>query len=872
MLLIIALVTISFGWPFTNLFSLTFTKHKQIDKETNHINPSQVPFRNQTSANQFRTSNTYRSFAKSRKMSNIDITRLYFDDESIDQSYTVTVDYLKVDLETYYTGSAKIADFIPLNKTASTNDKSFYVIPINNFDNLKTNYALNENEKACDIVNDIHYYCYFGFYGYSVFAITNSDIAPSITGLVANGPSKYEFINVPPRETDNYFTNRTISKQCNTYDYYEYYLSYALKSSGIYDTQCRSNEQIPSDGTKCSNGTNPFSLLKGYQEGLFVDQDANAIKDLLIRFGVVYLYQFGLTIGWENDQWICVEEGYNGKYTIIHYQISQYIYMDGIVIFNKDKTYNNMEQCKSNAVPANSCLCNLQFHPAACTCSPNPEDLTGLSISLCKCLPLVDKRNDCIPKNCSNEQIPSQGCFCNRNFHPQNCTCPSNSNLKDIPISICGCQSSGDPREQCKICQGNIYDQVDPGSCTCGLNWEHHPTGCLCADQDDYNCVCSANQSYYCQTVCEQGQFPDYDDCLCRANDNICKDGPLPCTQQYHPRSCKCPHEADDLINVPKRICGCVYEDQREECQEGAIYYLVGTIDDNRVLELDYNKFDFELGNPVDFTKIADYEPYKEGISASDSSFLSISKEDFEKLKLTKALTQNEKKCEIVQQTREFYSCLGIVAKIMSDVDIAPSATYMVAAGPNKITISNVPQNEKEQFSDIEISQSCYDELVQFSLQFGLPKIGISDSTCFPNTGIPADVTKCADGKTTPEFHLKDYSTGGFEQANVKTMKEMLIRFGMVYTYYGIIIGWEDNNWVVAEQEYDTSYTLKTQRIYDIDYIGILFLKVKEQLPLDEEIKRSGLSTGALVGIIVAVLVVVAAIVVIIIVILYYLV
>ncbi|KAA6356017.1 MAG: hypothetical protein EZS28_048456, partial [Streblomastix strix] len=63
-------------------------------------------------------------------MANIDNTRLYFDDESIDQSGTVTVDYLKVDQETYYTDSAKISDFIPLNKIASTYDKSFYAIPI----------------------------------------------------------------------------------------------------------------------------------------------------------------------------------------------------------------------------------------------------------------------------------------------------------------------------------------------------------------------------------------------------------------------------------------------------------------------------------------------------------------------------------------------------------------------------------------------------------------------------------------------------------------------------------------------------------------------------------------------------------------------
>ncbi|KAA6382436.1 MAG: hypothetical protein EZS28_022032, partial [Streblomastix strix] len=131
-----------------------------------------------------------------------------------------------------------------------------------------------------------------------------------------------------------------------------------------------------------------------------------------------------------------------------------------------------------------------------------------------------------------------------------------------------------------------------------------------------------------------------------------------------------------------------------------------------------------------------------------------------------------------------------------------------------------------------EIGYSCYDDNLAFSSYYGLHKFGISDSICFPNTGIPSDITKCADGETTPEIYLYNYSVGGFEYKDVQTVKEMLIRFGMVFlNNYGIIIGWEKNNWVVAEQGYDTSYTLKTYNIQNMKYGGSIFIKVADKQP-----------------------------------------
>ncbi|KAA6390883.1 MAG: hypothetical protein EZS28_013589, partial [Streblomastix strix] len=1386
MLLIVALVTISFGWSFTNPLSFFSTKHKQTEKEAVFTSPTQVPFKNETFANQFSTLNLQRSFSKVRKMANIDITRLYYNDESIDQSGTVTVDYLKIVQDTYQTGRVKIADFVPLNKTASTTDQSFYVQRLFSYiRDLKTTQPLNRYERDCDIVYRARNTFIYGLYGYSVFSYANTDIAPSITGLVANGPSRIEFINVPPSETDDFFTNRTINKECSNQDYEDFFLSYALQSAGIYDTKCQSNEQVPSDGTKCHDGTDPISLLKGYQVGYFANLDEYAVKDLLIRFGAVYIYHYGLIVGWNGNNLISIYD--RTEYDTFMSHPIQSIPIDGFVIFNKDKTYQNMEQCKSDTIPEDGCLCNAQYHPATCTCPPNPEDLKDLSTSLCQCLQYDDQREKCIickdnseieqgsckcgdnehqpvgcicdkygydpngcvcadqydyycvcngeddPKDCyqycETGQFPSNdrclcaiddntckagpqkctdgtdqqplplgcnpgacidkdqeypclctgnkdidrvdclcvdnsiikpgtctcgnhlhhpyGCICanntdwscmcnDRNDNPQNCstfceidefpdkdncycreddyvcktgpnpctggtyddptpsgcnisqcikkdqkypctctgdkqvdrddcyckersyepaspgTCLCNNKYDHHPdgcvcadqydyncmcndrddnpydcISYCTegqfpdsdycfckpsdtvcnagrqictdgneslplppgckpgackykdqtypCTCTGDKlidREDCQ-CLGSYYDDdVDPGTCTCGDFYVNHPSGCACSGPDDYNCVCSyEDDPYYCLTICKEGEFPKNGDCLCafdndicnagpkkcsggtdqqpqppgcepdfcispdqeypcictgekdndrekcqcsgfyndvvdpgscvcgewpyhpngcvckdsedygcicngeddpyscypfcqvgefpgkdycycREDDDVCNEGPktctggpfddptpsgcnpgpckdkdqeypctctgdkeidredcqcsanswenvnpgscrcgnlkvnhpggctcsgpddigcvcsgdddpfdcylqcsegqLPnydycfcgiddyecieglklCTEQSHPYRCECPYVPDDVANIPKRRCSCVYQDQREECQIGTIYYTVGEIDDNRVLELDYDKYDYYYQMPVDFAKITDFKPYKEGISASDSSFLSISKEDFEKLKLTKALTQDEINCEMVEQTREFYSSLGIIAKVMNDADIAPSVTYMVAVGPNKVTFINVPEEDKKFFKDIEISQSCFDENLYISLQIGLQITGISDSTCFPNTGIPSDITKCADGETSPEVYLQDYSVGGFEYADVQTVKQMLIRFGMVYSYdYGIILGWENNNWIVAEQESDTSYTWKTHTINEMNYEGSIFIKVEDKQP-----------------------------------------
>ncbi|KAA6386878.1 MAG: hypothetical protein EZS28_017594, partial [Streblomastix strix] len=565
----------------------------------------------------------------------------------------------------------------------------------------------------------------------------------------------------------------------------------------------------------CNNKDDPYFCLTICNQGQFPSYDdcLSAFDDITCKAGPQKCsggtYQQPLPLGCQPD--FC--ESPDQEYPCI---------CTGEKDIDREKC-----QCSSYLLEdavSGTCTCGeWPYHPDGCVCKDSND--YG-----CVCNG-EDDPYDCYPF-CQVGEFPVKDyCYCREdddlcNEGPKTCTGGTDSQPLPIGCNPGACKDkdqkypctcTGDKqldRVDCQ-CTANSWEFVSPGQCRCGNLYVNHPSGCTCTGPDDIGCVCSGDDDPSdCYLQCSEGQIPNYDQCFCGLDDDDCNAGPQQCTEQHHPLRCNCPYTADDVANIPKRRCSCVYKDQREECQKDSIYYFVGTIDDNH---------------------ITDFKPYKEGISASDSSFLSISKEEFEKLKLTKALTQDEINCEMVEQTREFYSSLGIIAKVMNDVDIAPSATYMIAAGPNKVTFINVPQEDKKFFKDIEISQSCYDENLYISLQIGLQKTGISDSTCFPNTGIPADITECFDSETSPEVYLQDYSVGGFEYADVETVKQMLIRFGMVYSYdYGIILGWENNNWVVAEQESDTSYKWKTHTINEMNYEGSIFIKVKdEQAPVD---------------------------------------
>ncbi|KAA6384434.1 MAG: hypothetical protein EZS28_020039 [Streblomastix strix] len=99
--------------------------------------------------------------------------------------------------------------------------------------------------------------------------------------------------------------------------------------------------------------------------------------------------------------------------------------------------------------------------------------------------------------------------ICKSENHPDGCTCPSAAEqLEGIPKGQCGCLPSGDTRQECNV---NIL-----------------------ACQSD--------------TVPPEG-------CICTGN--------------YHPDSCRCPSEVDDLYGIPKDQCSCLTneEDKREDCK-----------------------------------------------------------------------------------------------------------------------------------------------------------------------------------------------------------------------------------------------------------------------------------------------------------------
>lgn len=84
----------------------------------------------------------------------------------------------------------------------------------------------------------------------------------------------------------------------------------------------------------------------------------------------------------------------------------------------------------------------------------------------------------------------------------------------------------------------------------------------------------------------------------------------------------------------------------------------------------------------------SDYTAYIAGAKADDVSFIAIPQVDFEKSKLISDLTEGEKDCSDLHifRTNNLYGWLGFVASALTKTDFKPSATWLIANGPKKIT------------------------------------------------------------------------------------------------------------------------------------------------------------------------------------------
>ncbi|KAA6361439.1 MAG: hypothetical protein EZS28_043034 [Streblomastix strix] len=166
---------------------------------------------------------------------------------------------------------------------------------------------LNGSEKGCNIVVELYEEGVYGLLGYTIKAIKGLDIAPSMTFLVANIPSRINIIyqNIPQWVDYNPITS------CYMHDDLEenIYTDYVIRKSGVVGTDCVPNTDVPFDRQNCVIESTVFfePVFKGYSSAFFRG-NVNAVKDAIVRFGAVNLQDIGIVIGWDQNYWIAATQ------------------------------------------------------------------------------------------------------------------------------------------------------------------------------------------------------------------------------------------------------------------------------------------------------------------------------------------------------------------------------------------------------------------------------------------------------------------------------------------------------------------------------------------------------------------------------------
>ncbi|KAA6360929.1 MAG: hypothetical protein EZS28_043545, partial [Streblomastix strix] len=163
--------------------------------------------------------------------------------------------------------------------------------------------------------------------------------------------------------------------------------------------------------------------------------------------------------------------------------------------------------------------------------------------------------------------------------------------------------------------------------------------------------------------------------------------------------------------------------------------------------------------------------------------------------------------CAVINQafSTNLHGLLGFKVKATAKANIAPSATWLLANGPTGIEYvkdgKEVPAELQSEFKNSSISSSCKGESIVYAT-YTISRGGIVDSSCIPNTKQPEDITQCED-KSVPLVYLNKSAIGRFYKSDSATVKQLLLRFGVVQIKERLIIGWEGSNWIYADRGTD---------------------------------------------------------------------
>ncbi|KAA6334952.1 MAG: hypothetical protein EZS28_053013, partial [Streblomastix strix] len=166
---------------------------------------------------------------------------------------TVNFDDLEGDTQLLPIKSKSLSDFDSIFTDFSVKNNTFTTIPLENFQDLKTSIALTAKEQKCTAVTQFFDKFNYGLYGYTVLALEQLDLAPSITALIKNGLTKITYTDVPQSKTE-YYKDILFNEGCNTTDNIKY-LTYGIRKSGVVDTECFPNNKIPTVTKQCTTNT-----------------------------------------------------------------------------------------------------------------------------------------------------------------------------------------------------------------------------------------------------------------------------------------------------------------------------------------------------------------------------------------------------------------------------------------------------------------------------------------------------------------------------------------------------------------------------------------------------------------------------------------
>ncbi|KAA6396208.1 MAG: hypothetical protein EZS28_008269 [Streblomastix strix] len=361
-----------------------------------------------------------------------DKTSLFYFAEKMDDNLIVTIDIANEQDGFVYTGKVKINTLKQLHITPRSDASSFQLFTDEKVAQLNAFQKIYPDEQACGLVYDYYTRSLYTFFGFAAYSYKSIDIAPSITGLVANSPNyiTYTDTSIPYEDQIQY-------KSCSgqpapgggVYFYDEYYTSFAIDKYGIVGYECMPNTFAPQGPiTSCTSGflgvTNN-ATLKGYRIGVALDQSVSDIKGLILRFGPVlvdFVDDYLIIIGWKKDQgvdnFIVLALDDNDRFFITTDATSHYSLSDVLVIFNLDEKCTDGGTCSTeqdcaqptSQTPISQCPCLTTSDPRdecktspAVDCTKTPDDAacegdckdnTKKTITECACI-VGDKRDEC---------------------------------------------------------------------------------------------------------------------------------------------------------------------------------------------------------------------------------------------------------------------------------------------------------------------------------------------------------------------------------------------------------------------------------------------------------------------------------------------